>query len=62
MTPQLRPMLGIKQVLRIIPVSRATLARMVDTGRFPKSFSLSYGKVAWFEDEVIEWQKKLEDA
>jgi hypothetical protein len=35
-TPELRPMLSLKQVLAIVPVSRSTLLRMVDAERFPK--------------------------
>jgi prophage regulatory protein len=57
--PKLRPMLSMKQVLKIVPVSRSTLARMVDAGRFPKPFPLSEVRVAWFEDEVIAWQAAL---
>jgi prophage regulatory protein len=61
-TPQLRAMLSMKQVLRIVPVSRSTLERMVAAGRFPKSHTLSVGRVAWFEDEVIAWQTNLSEA
>jgi prophage regulatory protein len=57
--PKLRPMLSMKQVLKIVPVSRSTLGRMMDAGRFPKSHWLSDGRVAWFEDEVIAWQAQL---
>ncbi len=55
-------MLGIKQVLGIVPVSRSTLERMVTAGRFPKSHTLSVGRVAWFEDEGIAWQTNLAEA
>lgn len=62
--PKLRRMLSMKQVLQIIPVSRTTLHRMVDEGRFPQSHTISDTRVAWFEDEVIQWQADLikEDA
>jgi len=60
--PNLRPMLSMKQVLKNVPVSRSTLARMMDAGKFPKSRSLSDGRVAWFEDEVIAWQEALDKA
>jgi prophage regulatory protein len=60
--PKLRPMLSMKQVLNIVPVSRSTLSRMIDAGRFPRSVSLSDGRVAWFEDEIIAWQESLVEA
>jgi predicted DNA-binding transcriptional regulator AlpA len=57
--PKLRPMLSMKQVLNIVPVSRTTLWRMITDGKFPKSRTLSDGRVAWFEDEIIAWQTAL---
>jgi prophage regulatory protein len=60
--PQFRPMLSMKQVLKIVPVSRSTLGRMINAGRFPKSHPLSDGRVAWFEDEIIAWQESLVEA
>jgi prophage regulatory protein len=57
--PKLRPMLSMRQVLKVVPVSRSTLSRMMDAGRFPKSRTLSDGRVAWFEDEIIAWQTAL---
>jgi prophage regulatory protein len=56
----LRPMLGMKQVLKIVPVSRTTLFRMTEMGKFPSSRSLSGGRIAWFEDEVRAWQEALD--
>jgi prophage regulatory protein len=55
-------MLSMRQVLKIVPVSRSTLSRMIAAGRFPKSMSLSDGRVAWFEDEIIAWQESLVEA
>jgi predicted DNA-binding transcriptional regulator AlpA len=60
--PKLRPMLSTKQLLKIVPFSRATLDRKVLAGTFPKPKVLSTSRVAWFEDEVIAWQKALKDA
>jgi predicted DNA-binding transcriptional regulator AlpA len=34
---EIRPMLSIKQVLALIPFSRATLYREMEAGRFPAS-------------------------
>jgi prophage regulatory protein len=54
-----RPMLVLSQVLRIVPVGRTTLFRMERDGRFPPSYLVSPNRRAWFEDEVIAWQKAL---
>jgi predicted DNA-binding transcriptional regulator AlpA len=54
-----RPMLSMK--LKIVPVSRSTLARLIDAGNFPKSKPLSDGRAAWFEDDVKAWQKALDE-
>ncbi|WP_367278419.1 helix-turn-helix transcriptional regulator [Bradyrhizobium sp.] len=52
-----RRQLNIKQVLGIVPVSESTLIRMIRRGEFPCSHSISPGRCAWYEDEVIAWQR-----
>ena len=54
-----RRMLDIDQVLAIVPVSRATLFRMMADGRFPRSHLISANRAIWYEDEVVEWQNNL---
>ena len=58
-TNGLRQMIPIREVLKLVPVSRATLHRMVRDRRFPQSHELSPMRVGFFLDEVIEWQKNL---
>lgn len=58
--PGLRKMVTEKQLLEILPTSRSSLRRWYRQGKFPKPVSLGPGKIAWFLDEVIEWQKKRE--
>lgn len=55
----LRPMLNVKQVLSKVPFSRATLYREMEAGRFPKAREIAPRRIAWFEDEVLEWQQAL---
>ena len=55
-----RVMLGIKQVLVRVPFSRATLLRLVETGGFPKPCKIASKRIAWFEDDILAWQKSLE--
>lgn len=56
---RLRPMLSMKQVILKLSLSRATIGRMVQDGRFPKPVALTPGRVGWFEDDVTAWQKTL---
>ena len=56
-----RRMLSEKQVLEIVPVGRTTLYRMEKTGRFPKSTYISPNRRVWFEDEIIAWQKAVDE-
>ncbi len=59
-TPRdVRNMLTIEQVLRIIPVSRTTLQVMENQGRFPKGYFISGNRKVWFADEIAAWQNSL---
>lgn len=42
---------------RIVPVSRATLYRMIADGKFPKQRRLGKRSV-WTEEAVAEWRKQ----
>ena len=53
---EIRPMLSIKQVLALIPFSRATLYREMEAGRFPTAHEIAPRRIAWFKDEVAAWQ------
>ncbi|MET4090577.1 AlpA family phage regulatory protein [Bradyrhizobium sp. S3.5.5] len=55
-----RKMLGLKQVLAIVPLSRATLYREMDAGRFPKAREIAPRRVAWYEDDIEAWQAALD--
>jgi prophage regulatory protein len=50
------PMMSIKQVLALIPFSRATLYREMEAGRFPAAHEIAPRRIAWFKDEVASWQ------
>jgi prophage regulatory protein len=56
-----RRMLNEAQVRAIIPVSRTTLFRMAKTGRFPRSTYISPNRRVWFEDEIIAWQRSVDE-
>jgi predicted DNA-binding transcriptional regulator AlpA len=55
----LRPMISIAEILQSIPISRTTLDQLVKDGEFPKPRRVASLKLAFFLDEVIQWQQKL---
>lgn len=47
----------------VLPMSRATILRMVREGNFPQPYKLSAGVTAWDQDLVEQWlAKKMEPA
>jgi predicted DNA-binding transcriptional regulator AlpA len=52
-------MFDLDQVLKIVPVSRRTIFRMMRENRFPKGVYITASRKAWFEDEIAEWQAGL---
>ncbi|MFZ2080895.1 MAG: AlpA family phage regulatory protein [Xanthobacteraceae bacterium] len=57
---ELRRMLSEKQILDRIPSARSTLQDWVDDGLFPKPVQIGPNRKAWYEDEVVAWQKRRE--
>lgn len=58
---KMREMLTAEQVLGIIPVSRTTLFRLERDKLFPEGQPITAHRKLWFRDEVIAWQKALQD-
>jgi prophage regulatory protein len=58
--PRARRMLTEREVLRLVPISRATLWRREREGTFPKGSYISPNRKIWFEDEVCAWQHAIE--
>ena len=56
-----REMLTAEQVLEMIPVSRTTLFRLERDGLFPQGQAITPHRKLWFKDEVIAWQRALQD-
>lgn len=48
-------LIRLKDVLRIIGLSRSQLYKMQQAGLFPHSIKLSKRAVAWREAEVLNW-------
>jgi prophage regulatory protein len=56
-----RKMLNEKQVLAIVPFSRATLFRMEKAGTFPRGTYISPNRKIWYEDEIVSWQNSVDE-
>jgi predicted DNA-binding transcriptional regulator AlpA len=56
-----REMLTAEQVLALIPISRTTLFRLERDKLFPQGQAITPHRKLWFKDEVIAWQKELQD-
>ena len=56
-----RRMLNEKQVLDIVPLSRTTLYRMEKAGKFPRSTYISANRRIWYEDEIVDWQRAVDE-
>jgi prophage regulatory protein len=60
-TDQVRAMLNAEQVLERIPISRTTLFRLERDKLFPQGQAITPHRKLWFLDEVVSWQKDLQD-
>jgi len=56
-----RPMMSVKQVLELVPVSKTSLRRWMRQGAFPKPRKLGENRIMWYRDEIEGWQKALSD-
>jgi len=43
------------EVLRISNLTTATLYREIHRGTFPKQLSISRGRIAWRESDILKW-------
>lgn len=57
---KVRRMLTEKQVLALVPVSRATLYRMIGDGRFPAGTFISANRRIWYDTTIAAWQDEIE--
>ena len=48
-------MLTMEQVLRLVPVGKSTLKRMIKNKEFPGPHYISPNKLIWYEDEIELW-------
>lgn len=52
-------LIRLKELLKIVPLSRSTIYERMNAGTFPKALSLGGNVVAWRESEVRAWIDSL---
>jgi len=57
----MRPMVSEKQLLKMVPASRASIRRWIEEGIFPPPATIGPARVAWFLDEIAVWQERVSD-
>lgn len=57
MNEPLRKMIRMKDVLAVVPLGKSTIYERMAAGTFPLSRDLGGGVVAWYEDEILAWQR-----
>ena len=48
-----------KTVEKLSGLSRATIYRLIKSGKFPRPLSIGTGAVRWRQSEVLAWQQSL---
>ena len=48
-------LIRIKEVLQLIGLSKTTLYKMIQEGKFPQSVAIYGSAVGWKQDEVADW-------
>ncbi|WP_228723325.1 helix-turn-helix transcriptional regulator [Desulfosediminicola flagellatus] len=51
--------LRIRDVVKRVGMSKATIYRLVDAGKFPKQINIGVKATGWIESEVDEWLLSL---
>lgn len=49
-----------KTVEKMSGLSRATIYRLIKSGKFPRPLSIGTGSVRWRQSDVIAWQQSLD--
>jgi predicted DNA-binding transcriptional regulator AlpA len=57
---QPRRMITEEELLKLVPLSRTTLYRLIKGGSFPKGRYVSANRRLWFADEVVAWQAEVD--
>lgn len=56
-----RRMLSETEVLALVPLSRTSIWRLQRAGKFPAATYVSANKRIWFEDQIVRWQREVDE-
>lgn len=59
---ELQRLLPLKEVIKLVSVSRATIYRYLSAGMFPQPVRIGKRRVAWRASDLSEWFDKLQAA
>jgi predicted DNA-binding transcriptional regulator AlpA len=54
-----RHMITMEQVLKMVPIGKSTLKRMIKDGRFPSGRYVTPNRRFWLIEEITVWQNSL---
>ena len=54
--------IGLKELLDMLPLSRTTIWRLERNGLFPKRIKLTQNRVCWDVEDVARWIASKKDA
>lgn len=54
-----RRMITMEQVLKMVPIGKSTLKRMIKDGRFPSGHYVTPNRRFWLIEEIMVWQNSL---
>lgn len=54
-----RQMINEEMLLRLVPIGRATLYRMMREGTFPRGTFVSPNRRLWLASEIARWQREV---
>jgi prophage regulatory protein len=54
----IQSLLRIKEVQKIVGLSRASIYRLINTGDFPPQIKISQRAAAWCSNDIDLWQKE----
>lgn len=53
-------LINLKEIVKITSLSKATVYRYIEAGSFPKNIKIGDRRVAWKENDILEWMANLD--
>lgn len=56
-----RQMINEEMLLRLVPIGRATLFRLMKQNKFPRGTFVSPNRRLWLASEIARWQREVDE-